>query len=262
MQRAGHLREFWRYRELLYFLVWRDLKVRYKQTKLGAAWAILQPFVTMIIFTIFFGRLAGIPSDDIPRPIFYYSALLPWTYFASALTGAGNSLLSNSDLLTKVYFPRLALPVAAVLTGLIDFAIASVVLIGMMAYYAVPVSWELLLWPLLLLPLTALALGLGTILAALNVNFRDVKHALPFCVQLLLFLTPIIYPASMVPQPYRSLLALNPLTGIIEAFRAALIPGRAIDWGLLGISAVTTTILLVIGLTYFRRTEREFADII
>jgi lipopolysaccharide transport system permease protein len=260
--RGESLRELWSHRELFWFFVWRDLKVRYKQTQLGAAWAILQPLLTMLVFTLFFGRLAGLPSDGIPHPVFFYSALVPWTYFASALTGAGQSLVSNSQLLTKVWFPRIALPAASVLTGVVDFAIASIVLAAMMLWYGIPLGPGLLLWPLLLLLLVSLALGVGLCLAALNVTFRDVKYALPFGIQLWLFLTPVIYPLSMVPDSLRPWIALNPMTGIIEAFRASLVPAVAIDWSMLGVSIVLTALSLAVGLCYFRRTERAFADVI
>ena len=256
------LEELWRYRELFYFLVWRDIKVRYKQTVLGAAWAVIQPFFTMVVFTIFFGRLAGMPSDGVPYPIFAYSALVPWTYFSVALAFGGNSLVANTGLVSKVYFPRVALAAAPVIGGLVDFAIASTVLIAMMTYYGVAPSAELMLWPLLILPLAILTLGIGMVLAALNVRYRDVKYAIPFGIQLLLFLTPIIYPTSMVPDKYKLLLFLNPLTGIIEAFRAALLPERTIDWAALAVSSAITSVVFAFGYVYFHRTEREFADII
>lgn len=252
----------WHYRELLFFLVWRDVKIRYKQTVLGALWAVLQPFLTMIVFTVFFGRLAQIPTDGIPQPIFWYSALLPWTYFSSALVNAGNSLLGNRDLITKVYFPRAILPASTVLSGLVDFLIATLVLVGLMVYYEVRPAWGLAVWPLAVLTLVVLALGLGMLLSALNVRFRDVKYALPFGVQLLLFLTPIIYPSSIVPERFRSLLALNPLTGIIEACRASLLPGHPIDWAMLGASIGITMVIFFLGALYFDRTQRSFADVI
>jgi len=256
------LQEIWRYRELLYFLVWRDVKVRYKQTVLGAAWAIIQPFCTMIVFTLFFQRLAQIPSDGIPYPIFSYSALLPWTYFSTAVISAGNSLVSSSNIITKVYFPRATIPASSVISGLVDFGVASVVLLVMMAYYRIQPGLHLLLWPLLIVPLVMLALGVGMVFAALNVKYRDIRYALPFLVQLWLFITPIIYPSSMVPAKYRFLLAVNPLSGIIEAFRGALLPGREIDWLLLAISVCSSSIILTLSVLYFRRTERTFADII
>ncbi len=254
--------EAWRYRELFYFFAWRDVKLRYRQTVLGAAWAIIQPLFTMVVFTVLFGRFAGMPSDGIPHPIFYYSALVPWTYFAGTLAYSGNSLLSNASLLTKVYFPRVALPASTVLSGLVDFALATLVLVAMMAYYGVPLGWRLLLWPLLVVPLVALALGVGMFLAALNVRFRDIKHAIPFATQLWLFVTPIIYPTSLVPERLRWLLALNPLTGLIEGFRASILPDRYLDWRLLAVSLALTGAIFILGALYFRRTERGFADVI
>jgi lipopolysaccharide transport system permease protein len=259
---ADGLNEIFQYRELFFFLVWRDIKVRYKQTVLGAAWAIIQPFFLMVVFTLFFGRLAKMPSDGIPYPIFSYSALVPWTYVSVSVALAGNSLVGNANLLTKVYFPRIALPASSVLAGAVDFAIASTVLIAMMIYYDVALSWELLLWPVLLVPLMMLTLGVGMILAALNVKYRDVKYAIPFALQLWLFVTPIIYPTSIVPERMRFLVGLNPLTGIIEAFRASLLPNRYVDWELLLLSMGITLIIFVVGALYFYRTERYFADLI
>lgn len=260
MTRAGSLRELWQYRELFFFLVWRDVKVRYKQTFLGVAWAVIQPFFTMVVFTLFFGKLGRMPSDGVPYPVFSYAALVPWTYFATALTFSGNSLVSNANLIRKVYFPRVTLPAASAMGGLVDFAIASVVLFGMMAYYGIPFSAELLIWPVLVVPVTFLVLGVGMFLAALNVKYRDVKYAIPFGIQMWLFLTPIIYPTSIVPERFRFLAAINPMTGIIEAFRASLLPDRSIDWGMYFISCVTTAAIVAISARYFLRTEREFAD--
>lgn len=254
--------EYWRYRELFFFLVWRDIKVRYKQTALGAAWAIIQPFFTMLIFTLFFGKLAKMPSDGIPYPIFSYSALLPWTFFSGALNLAGNSLVNNVNLITKVYFPRAVIPASSVLSGLVDFFIASIVLIGMMVYYHMPITWSMLLWIVFVIPLVFLALGVGMILSAINVKYRDIKYTLPFIIQLWLFITPIIYPTSIIPEKFRFLAALNPLTGLIEAFRGALFATRDIDWSLFGISVATTLVIFVAGFIYFRRAERFYADII
>jgi len=256
------LREFWRYRELFYFLVWRDVKIRYKQTALGATWAVIQPFFTMVIFTLFFGRLAKMPSDGMPYPIFYYSALIPWTYFSTALGQSGNSLVTNANLIRRVYFPRVALPAASAFGGLVDFAIACVVLIGMMFYYHIPFTWALLLWPLFMVPLVLLVLSLGMILASLNVKFRDIKYAIPFFIQSILFVTPIIYPSSLVPERAKVFLFLNPLSGLIEAFRAAVLPTREIAWKPIGISCVVTLVIFAFAMVYFRKTEREFADII
>jgi lipopolysaccharide transport system permease protein len=256
------LKELWQFRELFYFLAWRDIKIRYTQTLLGVAWAVIQPVCTMLVFTFMFGKMAGMPSDGTPHALFYFSALLPWTYFSSMLTTVGNSLLSNSSLLTKVYFPRIILPVSTALAGLLDLAIGSLFLAVIMAYYHIAPTASLLLWPVLMLPLLAATVGIGVILAALNVRYRDVKYAIPFGLQLLLFLTPIIYPISFFPERYRVLLALNPLTGIIEAFRAALLPARTLDWQSFSISLVMTGIVLGVGVMFFRRTEREFADIV
>jgi lipopolysaccharide transport system permease protein len=256
------LKEVWQFRELFYFLAWRDIKIRYTQTLLGVAWAVIQPVFTMLVFTFMFGNLAGMPSDGTPHALFYFSALLPWTYFSSMLTTVGNSLLSNSSLLTKVYFPRIILPVSTALAGLLDLLIGSLFLGVIMLYYHVAPSPSLLLWPVLAVPLLAATVGIGIILAALNVRYRDVKYAIPFGVQLLLFLTPIIYPISFFPERYRFILALNPLTGIIEAFRATLLPARSLDWQSLSISLVMTTLIFSAGVIYFRKTEREFADIV
>jgi len=255
-------RELWQYRELFYFMVWRDVKVRYKQSVLGAAWAVIQPFGTMVVFTVFFHKLANIPSDGAPYPIFSYTALLPWTYFSSAITQIGTSMVTNKHLITKVYFPRVTIPAAHAIRGLLDFSIASVLLLGMMAWYRFTPPWELLLWPLLLVPLMALALGVGMIFAALNVRYRDVQHVLPFVVQLWLFITPVIYPTSMIPGKWRILLALNPLTGIIEAFRASALPTRSLDLDSLLLSLAITAIIFVGGGWYFNKTARTFADIV
>jgi lipopolysaccharide transport system permease protein len=254
--------DFWRYRELFFFFVWRDVKVRYKQTLLGASWAVIQPFFTMVVFTLFFGRLAKMPSDGIPYPVFSYSALLPWTYFASSLASGGNSLVSNAQLITKVYFPRISLPASAALGSLVDFGIASIVLILMMIYYRIQLSWELVFWPLLIIPLVMMAMAMGFFLSALNAKYRDIKYTIPFITQLWLFLTPVIYPTSIIPERFRFLSALNPISGIIEAFRAALLPEKYIDWHSLCISIVIIIFILVISLRYFHKTERELADII
>ncbi|MBE0568175.1 MAG: ABC transporter permease [Deltaproteobacteria bacterium] len=256
------LKEFWRYKELLYFFVWRDVKVKYKQTVLGALWAVIQPFFTMVVFTIFFGKLAKMPSDGIPYPVFSYSALVPWTYFTVALSSAGNCLVGNSNLLTKVYFPRIAIPVGSVLAGLIDFFIASVLLGGIMIYFDIPFSWSLIFWPILVIPLMLLALGLGMLLAAMNVRFRDIKYTIPFGIQILMFLTPIIYPMSIVPEKYRIFISLNPLSGIIDTFRCIVTHNKPIDFVSLGISFVVILVILVIGLSVFRNTEKSFADLV
>lgn len=254
--------EFWRYRELFFFLVWRDVKIRYKQTALGAAWAVIQPFMTMVIFTLFFGRLAKMPSDGIPYPIFAYSALLPWTYFSVSLGLSGNSLVQNARLIQRVYFPRVAIPASSALSGLVDFFIAFVVLIGMMFYYDIPLSFGLLLWPVLLIPLVFLVLGVGMILSSLNVKYRDIKYAIPFFIQSWLFITPIIYPTSIIPEKFRPLINLNPLSGLIDAFRASMLPTRTVDWNSVFISVAVTALIFLFGAYYFKKTEREFADII
>ena len=261
--KAEWFREIWRYRELFYFMVWRDVKVRYKQTVLGASWAIIQPVAATVVFTLFFNRMAKIePPNGIPYPIFSYSGLLLWTYFSATLGTAGNSLVLNRELISKVYFPRATIPAAPALAGLVDLSIASVILGGMMVYYRMPPDWGLLLCPLLVALIVLLAAGVGMILASLNVRYRDVKYATPFLIQLWLFLSPIIYPAEDIPEKWRWVMALNPLNGIIEGFRACIFPVQSMDWVSLGISAVVTLAILVVGALYFRKTERAFADII
>jgi lipopolysaccharide transport system permease protein len=256
-----NLSGLWACRELLYFLIWRDVKVRYKQTLLGAAWAVLQPLITMIIFTYFFGKLARVPTDGVPYPIFFYTGLLLWTYFSNAVMSGANSLVGNTNLITKVYFPRLVIPASAVGAGLIDFAIASVLLIFLLIYYNFPINWGyLMLMPLVALT-TLLALGISVWLAALNVRYRDVRYALPFLIQIWMFLSPIIYPSTLVPQQWRWVMSINPLAGIIEGFRASLL-GREFHWLALGYSAVFTFALLIYASYTFRRMERYFAEII
>lgn len=256
-----NLCDLWAHRELLYFLMWRDIKVRYKQTTLGAAWAIIQPLVTMVIFTFFFGKLARVPTEGVPSPIFFYSAVLLWTFFSNGVTSGANSLIGNSNLITKVYFPRLIIPSAAVAAGLLDFAIASVLLIALLAYYGFSVTWSyLMLVPLILLT-TLLALGVGIWFSALNVKYRDVRYALPFLVQIWFFVSPIIYPSSLVPEEWRWLPALNPLVGIIESFRASLF-GRPLPWLALAYSTGFTLVMLVYSSFMFRRMERSFAELI
>jgi lipopolysaccharide transport system permease protein len=214
----------------------------------------------MVVFTLLFGKLAKIPTDGIPGPIFYFSALVPWIYFSSTVTNAGMSLVANSGVLTKIYFPRIILPAAAAFGSLVDFLISSVFLIGFIVYYEVPLGWNLLLWPVLVVLLMLLTLGLGAFFAALNVRYRDIKYALPFFIQLLLFATPIIYPASMIPERFQWLLALNPLSALIEAFRHVVVPNRAVDWNILGISAAVTGALFIAGVAYFKSTEKAMAD--
>jgi len=258
---ALDIKSLWNYRELLYFLTWRDVKVRYKQTLLGAAWAIIQPLCTMIIFTLFFGKLAGMPSDGIPYPLFAYAGLLPWTFFSNAVTQSSNSLVGSANLITKVYFPRMIIPGAAVTAGLVDFAIAFLVLVMLMIYYGVALTWSMLMLPFLVLTTTLLAFGVGMFTSALNVKYRDIRYALPFVIQLMMFVTPIIYPSSLLPEKWRWLLNLNPLTGIIEAYRSAIF-GRPFNWETLTIATVITLALLVYSSLYFRKTERTFADIV
>jgi lipopolysaccharide transport system permease protein len=256
------LRDLWEYRELLYFLVWRDVKVRYKQTVLGAAWAILQPFLTMVVFSVFFGRLAKVPSDGIPYPVFAYTALLPWQLFAYALTESGNSLVANQQLITKVYFPRLVIPVSAVLAGLVDFAIAFVVLLGLMFYYGIVPTMAALTLPLFLLLAIATALAVGLWLSALNVQYRDMRYTIPFLTQFWLFATPIAYSSSLVPEWIRSLYGLNPMAGVVEGFRWALLGKSGGVGPLVIVSALAVSVLLVGGLVYFRRMEKTFADVV
>jgi lipopolysaccharide transport system permease protein len=256
------LGELWAYRELLYFLVWRDIKVRYKQTALGAAWAVIQPFFTMVVFSLFFGRLAGVKSDNVPYPIFAYAALVPWTFFANGLSESSNSLVGSANLIKKVYFPRLAVPAAAVLAGLVDFAVAFVVLVGMMFYYGVALTANVLWLPLFLLLALATAMGAGLWLSALNVQFRDVRYVVPFAVQFWLFATPIAYPSSLLPEPWRTLYGLNPMAGVVEGFRWALLGTETRPGAMTALSALAALLLLVGGAFYFRRMEKTFADVV
>jgi lipopolysaccharide transport system permease protein len=260
---ALDLHELWAYRELLYFLTWRDVKVRYKQTLLGVAWAIIQPLFTMIIFTLFFGRLAGLENrtNGIPYPLFAYAGLLPWTFFSNALTNSGNSLVGSANLITKVYFPRMIVPGAAVAAGLIDFAIGFIILVPLLIYYKIAPTWNLLMLPVLVALITVLATAVGMWLSALNVKYRDIRFALPFLIQLWMFVSPIIYPASILPAKWRWLLELNPLTGIIEGFKSALF-GVPFNSTSLAISAVLTLLSLVYAAFSFSRVERRFADIV
>ncbi len=258
---ALNLREMWSHRELLYFLTWRDIKIRYKQTALGALWAIIQPLFPMLIFTLFFGRLAKMPSDGIPYSVFTYAALLPWTYFAAAVANSSTSIVGNSNLVTRVYFPRMIIPGAAVLAALVDFAIAFILLGCLMAWHRItPTLSILMLLPLIAL-VSLLALGLGLLLAGLTVKYRDFRFALPFLIQIWMFATPVIYPASLVPAKWRWVLALNPLTGIIEGFRSSLF-ARPFAWESLAFSAVFSIVMLIYAAYSFRRQERMFADLI
>jgi lipopolysaccharide transport system permease protein len=255
------LKDLWTYRELLYFLIWRDIKVRYKQTVLGAAWAIIQPVMTMLVFTVFFGRLGKIPSDGIPYPIFTYAALLPWNFFSQALTESSNSLVGSSNLIRKVYFPRLVIPISGVLAGLVDFAIAFIVLIGMILFYKIHITFNILLLPLFLLLAIFTALGVGLWLSAMNVKYRDVRFVVPFLTQFWLFATPVAYPSSLLQEPWRTVYGINPMAGVVEGFRWALLntdpPGP-----LIGLSILVTIILVVSGAYYFRRMEKTFADLV
>ncbi len=254
--------EIWKYRELLFFFTWRDLKVRYKQTIIGAGWAIFQPFITMVVFSVFFGGLAKIPSDGVPYPIFVYVGLIFWQFFSSALSDTSNTLLNNQAIITKVYFPRLILPIASVMTKIVDFVIAAVILVGLMIYYKyLPNLSGLLILPLLLLISFMSAVGGGLFLAAINVKYRDVRYALPFLIQIMLFLTPVIYPASIAGE-YSKILALNPMMGVIQNARAALLGTTPINWVLIGISVVASAVLLIAGVYVFKKVERYFADII
>jgi lipopolysaccharide transport system permease protein len=261
---ALNLRELWSYRELLYFLTLRDLKVRYKQTALGVLWVILQPLLTMLVFTILFGRLAGFDqrTGGIPYPIFTFSGLLLWTFFATAITNSGNSLVGSAHLITKIYFPRMLIPAAVVMAGLVDFSISFAILAVMMLYYGVALTWGLLLLPALVILVTLLALGVGMLLSALNVKYRDIRQALPFMVQIWMFLSPVIYPATMVQGKWRWVLALNPMTGIIEGFRAALFGRTQVEWNVLAVSGAVTVILFSYSLFAFRRMEKSFADVV
>lgn len=258
---AIDLRDLWGYRELLYFLMWRDLKVRYKQSVLGITWVILQPLLTTLIFTVFLGKLARVPSDNIPYPLFVYAALLPWTFFSSAITSSGNSLVGSANLITKVYFPRLIIPGAAIGARLVDFGVAFIILIGLMVYYSVTLTNAVLLLPVLVALITLLALGFGMWTSALNVKYRDVGVVLPVLIQLWMFASPVVYPSSIIPAKYQWLYNLNPMVGILDGFRAALF-GRGINWSALGISTVFTLLLLVYSSYSFRRMEKDFADIV
>ncbi len=256
------LGDLWAYRELLYFLVWRDVKVRYKQTALGALWAIIQPFFTMVVFSVVFGHFGKIPSDGIPYPVFSFCGLLPWQLFAHALTQSGNSLVASQNLITKVYFPRLVIPLAAVLGGVVDFAVAFVVLIVMMLYYGTLPTLAIVTLPLFLVFILATAFAVGLWLSALNVQFRDVRYVLPFLAQFWLFATPVAYPASLLPARWRGLLALNPMTGVVEGFRWALLGTARPPALIVAVSATIVVVLLAGGLFYFRRMERTFADLV
>lgn len=257
-----NFRELWEYRELLSFLAWRDLKVRYKQTVLGIAWAIIQPVFTMLVFSLFFGKLAQMPSDGIPYPAFTYSGLVPWTFFATSLTISANSLVNNPRLLTKVYFPRVLIPLASILPCLVDFALAFGVLVLMMVGYGLLPTANIIWLPFFLIMAVGTALGAGLWLAALNVQFRDVRYAVPFLIQFWLFCTPVAYPSSLLSEPWRILYGINPMVGVVDGFRWALLDTRHEFGWMIGLSIITMVVLLVTGLAYFRKMERTFADIV
>lgn len=255
-------KELKEYRDLFYFLVAREIKVRYKQTVLGCLWAIIQPFFSMVVFTLFFGKLAKMPSDGVPYPIFNFTAMVAWTYFANSITGSGNSLIGNTGLISKVYFPRMIIPLAPVLAGLLDFSIAFIMLIGMMFYFRIYPTVMILLLPFLVVLIMFTAGGVGTFLAALNAKYRDIKYTIPFLVQLWMFASPIVYSTTMIPEKYRLIYGLNPLSGVIEGFRSVLLGTVAFPTQMVLLSASVSLILFVIGISYFKQMEQYFADII
>jgi lipopolysaccharide transport system permease protein len=257
-----NFRELWKYRELSYFLIWRDLKVRYKQTVLGAAWAIIQPLLTMLVFSLFFGKLARVPSDGVPYPLFAFTGLVPWTFFANAITQSSNSLIGSQHLITKVYFPRLVIPIASVLSGILDFVIAFAVLIGMILYYGFTPGITILTIPFFFLIALITALGTGLWLSALNVEFRDVRYIVPFLSQFWLFSTPVAYPSSLLAERWQIIYALNPMVGVVEGFRWALLQTPNPPAPVLAVSTITAIFLLVTGALYFKRMERTFADVV
>ena len=256
------LKEIWEYRELLAIFVWRDLKVRYRQTVVGALWAIVQPFLTMVIFSIFFGRLAGVPSDEIPYPIFSYAALVPWTFFANSIIQASNSLVNSSDMIKKIYFPRLTMPIASVLAGLVDFVLAFIILLGMMFYYGSTPTINILWLPFLVILSIMTALGVSLWLSALNVQFRDVRYMIPFITQAWLFATPVAYPSSLLSEPWRTIYSINPMVGVVEGFRWALLGTDTAPGPIVLVSFIVALGVLTSGALYFRRMEKTFADVI
>ncbi len=257
-----NLRELWAYRDLLLFLAWRDISVRYKQTLVGAAWAVIQPFFSMVVFSLFFGRLAGIPSDGVPYPIFSYAGLLPWLFFAAAMSGASESVVGNARLLTKVYFPRLIIPMASALPPLADFGIAFGVLFVMMVYYRIAPTWNVVWLPVLLLLALVTALAVGLWLAALNVKYRDIRYVVPFLVQFWMFASPVVYPGSLLPSPWRAIYGLNPMAGVIEGFRWALLGTQTAPGAVVLVSAVVALGALIVALMHFQRVEETFADVV
>jgi lipopolysaccharide transport system permease protein len=256
------LLELWEYRELLYFLIWRDIKVRYKQTVLGGTWAIIQPFFTMVVFSLFFGKLAKIPSDGIPYPIFSYAALVPWAFFANGLNQASNSLVGNSNLINKVYFPRMTMPIASVLGGIVDFVLAFIMLIGMMLYYDMPPTINVVWLPLFLMLAFVTSLGASLWLSAMYVQYRDVRHVIPFLTQIWLFATPIAYPSSLLSEPWRTLYGVNPMAGVVEGFRWSLLGTQTGPGAIIIVSSLVALMLLFSGALYFRRMEKNFADVV
>jgi lipopolysaccharide transport system permease protein len=256
------LAELWEYRELLYFLTWREVKVRYKQTALGAAWAIIQPLFTMLVFSLFFGRLAKVPSDGIPYPLFSLAGLIPWTFFANGLAQSSNSLVTSSNLISKVYFPRLTIPLSAVLSGAVDFGISFLLLLAMMAFYGRTPDVRILALPLFFLLSFITALGVGLWLAALNVEYRDVRYTVPFLTQFWMFATPIAYPSSLLHEPWRTVYGLNPMVGVVEGFRWALLGTRTAPGPMIAVSSVAALLILIGGAYYFRRMEKTFADVV
>ena len=260
--RVIDLREIWRYRELLYYLAWRDVRVRYKQTAIGAAWAILQPFLTMVVFSVIFGHFIRMPSGGAPYPVFAYAALLPWIFFAGALNRSGNSLVSDANLISKVYFPRMILPFAAVVALLVDFGIAFIILLGMMLFYGIVPGIAMLALPLLFLLAAVTALGIGLWLSALNVKYRDIGYIIPFLVQFWLFVTPVAYPSTIIPERWRYFYSLNPMVGVVEGFRWAPLGQQSVRGVFILLSTVVVLALFISGLFYFRRMEYEFADVV
>ena len=256
------LRELWEYRELLYFLVWRDVKVRYKQTALGAVWAIIQPFMAMVVFSVFFGKLAKMPSDGIPYPLFAFAALVPWGFFANGLSQASNSLVGSAHLITKVYFPRLVVPISSVISGIVDFALSFVVLLGMMFYFGIFPTVNVIWLPFLLFLAFVTALGVGMWFSALNVEFRDVRYVIPFLTQFWMFATPIVYPSSLLSEPWRTVYGLNPMVGVVEGFRWALLGTQTAPGPIVIVSSLAAVVILVGGAFYFRRMEKTFADLV
>jgi lipopolysaccharide transport system permease protein len=259
---AINLRELWHYRDLLFFLVWRDISVRYKQTVLGAVWVVLQPFLTMVIFTFIFGRLANMPSEGAPYPIFFFSALVPWQYFSSTLNNSANSLVNNANLISKVYFPRLLIPLSSLFPTLVDWAISFLVMLGLLFFYRFGLTWNALWLPAFLLLLMTTVLGVGLWFSALNIHYRDVRYVVPFITQFGMFVSPVVYPSSVLPERWRAVYAANPMVGVIEGFRWALLGKAALPGREIFISTAVALLLLLGGLFYFRRAERHFADIV